>query len=170
MGEPFWLTTARGYIGTREIVGPKHESRILRWWESIRSSFRDDETPWCAAYVGGVLEECGYRSTRSAAARSYLKWGSALDAPATGCVVVFSRPGNSWSGHVGFVLGKDPVGRLLVLGGNQGNAVSIAPFQMSRVLGYRWPLEAYQRDQFPNVYGPLPVLASFNGSDSTNEA
>ena len=35
----------------------------------------DDESPWCAAFVGAVLAECGLAGTGSLTARSYLKWG-----------------------------------------------------------------------------------------------
>ncbi len=53
-----------------------------------------------------------------------------------GCVVVFERAGG---GHVGLVVGETAGGRLLVLGGNQGDAVSVAAFQRERVVAYRWP-------------------------------
>ena len=43
---PPWVTTARSYIGTREIPGPKTQALILKWWGLIRAPFRDDETPW----------------------------------------------------------------------------------------------------------------------------
>lgn len=134
--EPRWLALARQYLGEHEITGSKHNPLILRWWAAIRAPYTDDETPWCAAFVGGVLEACGIRSSRSAAARSYLHWGQAVP-PTPGCIVVFERgPRN---GHVGFLVGFDERGRLLVLGGNQGNAVTIAPYPRERVLGYRWP-------------------------------
>lgn len=162
--EPPWLTVARAYSGVMEIRGPQHNSLVVRMWELIKAPFRDDETPWCAAYVGAVLEECGFESTRSAAARSYLRWGVALDAPVPGCVVVFSRPGNAWSGHVGFVTGRDEQGRLMVLGGNQGDAVSELPFDRTRVLGYRWPAG----EPLPD-WQPLPVYARA-GAASRDEA
>lgn len=155
---------ARKFIGQTEIKGPEHSNVVVRWWEAIKAPFRDDETPWCAAYVGGVLEECGMTSTRSAAARSYLTWGKPLFTPAPGCIVVLSRPGSSWSGHVGFVVGEDQDGRLLVLGGNQGDAVSVAPFSKDRVLGYRWPDD----EEFPKI-ALLPVYAT-NKATSRNEA
>ena len=120
---------------------------------------RDDETPWCAAFVGAVLEECGIKSTRSAAARSYLKWGDAIARPVPGAVVVFWR-GNpdGWSGHVGFVCGVTASGDILVLGGNQGDMVSIRTFTKHRVLGYRWPVNAPLPDSMTPVVGS--VLAS----------
>lgn len=159
-----WIAHARTFLGLREVPGARHNPTILGWWQKIFADFRDDETPWCAAFVGGVLEEVGIKSTRSAAARSYLKWGRSLSQPVPGCVVVFWRGSPSgWSGHVGFVVGKDAFGNLMVLGGNQGDAVNIKPFGRDRVLGYRWP------DGVPVPEGGLPVVKS-DGRLSTNEA
>ena len=151
--EPDWLGLARTYLGEREVPGIRHNSNIIRWLELLKSRVRDDETAWCAAYVGGVFEMLGIESTRSLAARSYLDWGVKLDAPAVGCVVVFwrGRP-DGWSGHVGFVVGVLPDGRLWVLGGNQGDAVSIAPFDTKRVLGYRAPKGQLISHAAPPVY------------------
>jgi uncharacterized protein (TIGR02594 family) len=165
---PRWIDVAKQYLGTAEVKGAKHNPRILKWWAAIRAPFTDDETPWCAAFVGGVLEECGIRSSRSASARSYSGWGLPLSNPALGCVVVFWRGSpTGWSGHVGFVVGKDAAGNLMVLGGNQGDKVTIAAFPASRVVGYRWP----EKEFAPVMRGleNLPVLAS-NGQLSTNEA
>jgi uncharacterized protein (TIGR02594 family) len=160
-----WMAEARKHIGLREIKGPRHNPIIVGWWESIKSHFRNDETPWCAAFVGGVLEDVGIRSTRSAAARSYLKHGVELSQPAYGCIVVFWRGSrNGWAGHVGFVVGRDRFGNLMVLGGNQGDAVNIKPFSVDRVLGYRWPSIWPTAKRFK-----LPLLES-NGQVSTNEA
>lgn len=161
MEEPKWLIEARRHIGTKEIPGPKHESKILGWFKAIHAAwFQADEVPWCAAFVGGCLEEVGIRSSRSATAKSYLAWGVPLAAPELGCIVVFSRDGG---GHVGFVVGKDRKERLMVLGGNQGDAVSIAPFDRSRVVGYRWPAsESIQ-------ISILPLILS-DAESSTNEA
>ena len=39
-------------------------------------------------------------------------------------------------GHVSFVVGKDTRGNLMVLGGSQGNAVSIAAFLSGRATGF----------------------------------
>lgn len=162
MTDPIWLSHARGYVGLSEIPGPKHNPIILRFWKLIRAPFKDDETPWCAGFVGGVLEEQGFKSTRSAAARSYLKWGVPLEAPAVGCIVVFSR--GHRQGHVGFVVGKDQRGNLMVLGGNQADAVNVKPFSKARVLDFRWPAG----EDMPESY-VLPVVNS-NGTLSRREA
>lgn len=162
---PKWIDIARKYIGLTEISGKRHNATILSWWDRLKLPFTDDETPWCAGFVGGVLEEAGKASTRSAAARSYLKYGLELSKPCYGAIVIFWRGSPSgWSGHVGFVVGQDQRGNLMVLGGNQGNAVNIKAFGRNRVLGYRWPGIA----PYPERYD-LPVLNS-DGSLSQNEA
>lgn len=137
MTEPRWIAAARKEIGQREIPGAKHNGRILKYWSLMRAPFTDDETPWCAGFVGAMLEGVAIKSSRSAAARSYLKWGRKITKPVVGCIVVFER--GPRHGHVGFLVGLDTRGNLMILGGNQGDAVNIKPFQRSRVLGYRWP-------------------------------
>lgn len=136
MSEPIWLVSARNDIGLSEVRGSKHNPAILRYWTAIRAPFTDDETPWCAAFVGAKLEQNGIKSTRSAAARSYANYGTNLKKPILGCIVVFSRTGG---GHVGFFVGWTKDGRILILGGNQGDTVKIAAFPTSRIIAYRWP-------------------------------
>ncbi|CAN7506897.1 TIGR02594 family protein [Pararhizobium sp. LjRoot238] len=159
-GEPRWLTFARRYSGLHEIKGKNHAPEILAMWKATGLPFTDDETPWCASMVGFVLESVGIASTRSGMARSYEKWGVKLAKPAVGCIVTFKRNGG---GHVGFVTGRDAQGNLMVLGGNQADAVNIKPFAVSRVTGYWWP----KGEPLPE--GAIPTVES-DGKLSTNEA
>ena len=159
--KPAWIKEAERYIGVKEIPGLKHEPKIIEWWKAIkRGGIKTDEVPWCAAFVGACLENVGLASTRFESAKSYLNWGAPLAVPVYGCVVVFERDGG---GHVGFLVGKDQQGRLMILGGNQGNQVSVAPFDHTRVAGYRWP------KILPQVTCPLPRIKSAEAA-STNEA
>jgi uncharacterized protein (TIGR02594 family) len=156
--EPLWLAIARTYIGQREIKGVNHNPLIVSWWKAIkRGGIKDDETPWCAAFVGAMLEKVGIISSRFESARSYLTWGTKLASPVVGCIVVFQRDGG---GHVGFVVGTDMKGNLLVLGGNQSDEVNIRAFTRDRVVGYRWPTAV------PMEYAPLPLLATADLSRS----
>ncbi|MNC16430.1 hypothetical protein D3C75_642840 [compost metagenome] len=140
MSEPNWLAEARQYIGEKEVKGAKHNPLILQMWKDIkRGGIENDETPWCAAFVGAVLERVGIESTRFESAKSYMHWGYGLEEPALGCVVVFTRDGG---GHVGFVVGKAANGDLMVLGGNQSDEVNIRAFPRYRATGYRWPVGA----------------------------
>ncbi len=137
--EPVWIVHARAFIGQKEIPGRDDNPWIVSLWRAIkRGGIKTESVPWCAAFVGAMLEQCGIISTRFESAKSYLTWGSALAAPTVGCVVVFEREGG---GHVGLVVGQTKTGDLLVLGGNQGDAVNIKAFGRERVAGYRWPSE-----------------------------
>lgn len=162
--EPNWLTHARTYLGTAEIPGKATAPTIARWLRELKSFWNDDETPWCGTFVAAVLRECEIPVAKHwYRARAWLDWGVPLDTPKLGCIVVYERTGG---GHVGFVVGTDKRGRLMTLGGNQGNRVSIAPFEWVRVLGYRWPLG---RVSELAAAGPLPVLSA-SGASSENEA
>lgn len=142
MSDQTWVAKAREYIGVKEIPGVTHHPLIVGWWKAIkRGGIKDDETPWCAAFVGAMLENVGIVSSRFESAKSYLHWGLALPGPRLGCIVVFTRNGG---GHVGFLVGKAPNGNLLILGGNQANGVNIREFGLDRVAGYRWPLAVPQ--------------------------
>ena len=158
--EPRWLATARKYIGMSEVKGSKHNPKILRFWQLIRAPFTDDETPWCAGFIGGILEEHGIKSTRSAAARSYLKFKK-LSAPRVGCICVLER--GPAHGHVFFFEGFTQTGNPVGVGGNQGDKVSRASFDKKRVLGYFWP-----PDEPVPPAGPIPTFDKI--SQSSNEA
>ena len=136
--EPIWLQNARADLGLREIPGAPTAPRIAEWLSKLRAWWRDDETPWCGVAVAGWMVQSGIDALPKHwyRARGWLDWGLPLDRAFLGAIVVFEREGG---GHVGIVVGRDHLGRLLVIGGNQGNAVSIAPFLPERVLGYRWP-------------------------------
>ena len=166
MTGPVWLDTARTYLGQREIKGPHHNPHVLTWWKRMGAPFADDETPWCGAFVGGVLSETGIKPVSGgASARAWLKLPVKLDRAAVGAVVVFWRGSpDGGQGHVGFVAGRDQAGNLMVLGGNQGDAVTIKPFSRNRVLGYRWPGVYPYASRFD-----LPLIGS-DGRVSTDEA
>lgn len=137
--EPIWLAEAKSHIGLKEIVGKKHNEEILEFWRLCGLPFKDDETPWCAGFVGGVLEKCGIRSTRSGMARSYLNWGKEIKEPRIGAILVFWRNHvNSSSGHVGFLADYPSPILMPVLGGNQGNQVCVKRYPRARLLSMRW--------------------------------
>lgn len=139
-GDPPWLALARLELGVKETAGPASQQRIVEYLKAtrVRPAMYVDETPWCAAFVCWCLERASVPSTRAALARSYLRWGVALSKPQIGCVVVLTRGASRTQGHVGFYVGARD-SDVLLLGGNQGNKVSIAPHSALRVLSYRWP-------------------------------
>jgi uncharacterized protein (TIGR02594 family) len=131
-----WLDIARAELGVKEIPGSKHEKRILEYHKATSLESTEDEVPWCSSFVSWCLEKAGVPSTRNAWARSYLAWGTKIDKPVLGCIVVFSRGASS--GHVAFYVGESDAG-IQCLGGNQSNKVCLATYPKSRLLGYRLP-------------------------------
>lgn len=169
--EPRWLSVGRRYIGTREISGNRHSPAVVGFWKEVGAHwFDDDETPWCGGFVGAVLKRAGLDilpAGEAPRARAWASWGRKLNGPAVGAVVVFWRGHpDGTAGHVGFVVGSDERRRLMVLGGNQSNAVTIAPFDTSRVLAYRWP---EGEPMPPTGWAHLPVMDS-SAPSSRNEA
>lgn len=160
--DPAWLQAARAYVGTREIPGKDTAPTIQRWLRTLRAWWSDDETPWCGVAVAAWMREAGVQQlpTHWYRAKGWLDWGITLAQPCVGCVAVFEREGG---GHVGLVVGTDRAGRLMVLGGNQGNQVREAPFDRLRVIGYRWPA-----GQAITV-ASLPLISS-SAASSTQEA
>jgi uncharacterized protein (TIGR02594 family) len=131
---------AQAYLGLEEYPGARHNQTIIDFAAATGNEWvQDDETPWCASFVGAVLAQCGIQGTGRLNARSYLDWGTPVkfgDA-VVGDVVVFWRGSpDGWQGHVGFYAGVRG-DQVLVLGGNQGNKVSIAEYPKSRLLGVR---------------------------------
>lgn len=130
---------ARRHMGLREVKGPKHSADIVQFWKDIRrGGIKDDETPWCAAFVGSCLEKTGFVSTRFESASSYRTWGLKLEHPEVGAIAVMARPGGA---HVFFVVGRDAGGDIVGLGGNQQDEVRFDSFPRSRIQAYRWPTD-----------------------------
>lgn len=160
-GDVEWLEIARKYIGLREYPGAANNPRIVEWLAGLRAWWSTDDVPWCATFVAQVMKEAGLERPRHwYRAKAWAEWGDRLVLPAVGCVVVFERQGG---GHVAFCVGTDTLGRIMCLGGNQGDAVTIAPFLRERVIAYRWPAGV------PYIYQPLPLISS-QAAASTNES
>ena len=158
--EPLWLKNARELVGLREIVGSKNEPKVLEFFkEAGHPEIHNDETAWCAAFANSMLRRAGFAGTGALNARSFLTWGTKLDVPKPGCIVVFKRGNSEWEGHVAFFLRDLGNGYLEVLGGNQGNAVSIARHAKADLLGYRWPLISAVTPKPVVVVAPAPAKA-----------
>jgi uncharacterized protein (TIGR02594 family) len=135
VGDPPWLTIARGEIGVRE---GRDDARIIEYLAATRLPPRmasTSETPWCAAFAGWCLRSAGVPYTLSAGARSYSRWGVPIEAPKRGCIAVYER--GVAQGHVAFWL-RSTSTHDFVIGGNQGNRVCIKAYARERLIGYRW--------------------------------
>lgn len=134
---PPWLDVALKELGVAEVQGPKDNPRIVEYHQATTLKATDDEVPWCSSFACWCMQQSSVIHLHKATARSWLLWGVPLQKPAYGCVVVIKRGNNPAQGHVGFLVGIDAE-HVHILGGNQGDKVSIAPFKREDVLGYRW--------------------------------
>lgn len=138
---PPWYAEARRLMGTREVAGSGNSGIIMGWARRLGLWYPDDETAWCGLFVAHCISftlPTEPQPSGPLGARNWLKFGRELKTPAIGAVMVFSRPGSSWSGHVGFYAGESDIA-YRILGGNQSNAVNENWIAKSRLLGARWP-------------------------------
>ncbi|NIJ31512.1 uncharacterized protein (TIGR02594 family) [Sphingomonas insulae] len=141
--DPAWLSAARARLGTREAPGAANSPTILGWAKRLGTRvlgmiYNADSVPWCGVFVAFCLAEDDIAAAPIAVrAVSWANWGQLLrpERLAPGAVLVFERTGG---GHVGFYVGEDAAA-YHVLGGNQGDAVTIARIAKSRCIARRWP-------------------------------
>jgi uncharacterized protein (TIGR02594 family) len=155
MKVPNWLKTAMKEIGVHEILGVKHNHRILQYHE-VSGGFSEDEVPWCASYVNWVMLQNGYNTVKyPARAKSWLNFGKSSIIPIVGSIAVKSRAGG---GHVCFVLGANDIGELYCLGGNQNDEVNIKLYKKDVFIDFRVPTT------FKNEYLPR-YSVNLNGGE-----
>lgn len=135
---PFAL--AQRFVGeVRELPGVQHHPAI-QWAHMLCGLGADqaDEVPWCSAWLNLIAWLLQLPRSKSAAARSWLDVGEVItlkQARPGYDIVILKRGTNPAQGHVGLFAGLDRSVHLL--GGNQGNTVSIAAFPIEDVLGVR---------------------------------
>lgn len=143
--EPVWLVEAKRWLGEREVAGPKSNPRILTAIRRVGAKvlgidYVNDDTAWC----GGIM--AAWLSTTlpgepmpgvAVRAKSWETFGVALTGPALGAIMVYSRVGG---GHVALYVGETAT-HWILLGGNQGNKVSIMarPKSQGNPTAIRWP-------------------------------
>lgn len=141
------FAVAQRLIGIKETFGEKSNPLIVAMAQLDASWVQDDQTPWCSSFVNFICFLLGVPRSRSLAARSWLLVGQSIplsDAQRGYDVVVLTRgtgaqPGPdviAAPGHIGFYAGQTAT-TVELLGGNQGNAVSLASFPKARILSVR---------------------------------
>lgn len=133
--DPFTLATR--FVGVKETPGVHSTPVVLAMLKLDDPWPQDDAVPWCSAFVNTICWLLRLPRSKSLAAKSWLAIGAGveLEEAVVGYdVVVLTRDGG---GHVGFFAGRSGLTHVLVLGGNQHDAVSVAPFPVSSIVGVR---------------------------------
>lgn len=124
--------------GVKEMEGLNHSSTILQYAkESGFSWVNDDETPWCSIFMNWCAKQVGLERTKKANARSWLEVGETVTNPEMGDIVIFRRGTSPIQGHVAIYIKPNGKDFVYVLGGNQGNMVSISSYPAQSIIGYR---------------------------------
>jgi uncharacterized protein (TIGR02594 family) len=127
---------AQRFVGLSEVRGTVDNPQILAMLRLDGNWPEHDEVPWCSAFVNYIAWLLRLPRSKSLAARSWLDVGKPVKLSEAICgsdVVILSRDGG---GHVGFYAEQSSE-TVSLLGGNQGDKVSIAAFPLVRVLGVR---------------------------------
>jgi len=155
---PKMLLSALELFGVAETVGAGDNPEIMAWAREVGVAYARDATPWCGLFMAVVAKRAGKPVVASPLwALSWAKWGVPSLVPSLGDVLVFSRTGG---GHVGLYVAEDETA-YYVLGGNQGDKVSIARVSKRAFVGAR---------RFYSVGVPAnvrPVRISANGALET---
>lgn len=162
---PKMLLEALSLIGTKEGAGVKDNPVIMGWAREVGGGIEKvyvaDSIPWCGLFVAVVAKRAGKPPCAQPLwARAWASWGEKSPRASLGDVLVFVRPGG---GHVGLYIGEDAT-TYCVLGGNQGDAVSLTWIAKSRCVAAR---RSYKLKPPPNV---RLIRLKRSGGLSTNEA
>lgn len=131
---PKLINEALKLYGTTEKVGPTSNPTIMDWSKEVEVPYADDSVPWCGLFAAVVVQRAGKAfPTGPLWARNWAKYGTRSDDPGLGDVLVFAR---GTGGHVGFYVGQDDTA-FHVLGGNQGDKVSIVRIGKDRLIAAR---------------------------------
>jgi uncharacterized protein (TIGR02594 family) len=138
---------AERFIGVKEIFGVASNPMILSMLKLDEQWPTADEVPWCSAFVNYICWLLRLPRSKSLSARSWLLVGSSasVEGAEVGSDIVILKRGKGEQpgpevikapGHVGFFAGIEG-DQILVLGGNQGDAVNVSRFNKDLVLGIR---------------------------------
>ena len=160
---PRHLLKAIELFGTTEKVGHGDNPVIMGWAkETLLTDYGADSIPWCGLFMAVIMKRANRPMVVNPLwALNWKQFGMDVPVPMLGDVLVFIRSGG---GHVGLYVGEDKT-TYHVLGGNQGDKVSIVRIMKNRLVGTRRP--RYQ-NQPTNVR--VIELNSTGGVISSNEA
>jgi uncharacterized protein (TIGR02594 family) len=135
---PKMLQIALDLHGLTETPGSKNNKVILDMAKKLKIDYKADSIPWCGLFMAYVASEAGYDYPNwPLAALNWKTFGMYSDqAPELGDILVFQREGG---GHVGLYIAEDDR-YYYVLGGNQGNMVSITAIDKKRLVRARRPI------------------------------
>lgn len=149
---PRMLLEAIKLYGTIEVPGKGSNPTITDWALELGiGAYSTDAIPWCGLFMAVIAKRAHWaRPPNPLWARNWTKWGNPRKGHAMlGDVLVFAR---ETGGHVALYVGEDRT-HYHILGGNQGDRVSIVRRPKEPILGVRVaPWRIRQPDNVRRVY------------------
>lgn len=149
-----WYDEAMRLVGIREDTSSASNPEILGWAEDLDLAYGDDDIPWCGLFVahciGSTLPDEPLPAN-PLGSRSWEAFGVPVE-PQKGALLTFWRESKrSGLGHACFCQ-EVTESHFVVVGGNQGDQVSVTRVAKDRHVGSRWPISGLR----PDVAVPAP--------------
>lgn len=178
---PLMVRIALEMLGTLEGPGTADNPMVIGWADEVArlckrpydnwaaDFYNRDSIPWCGLFMAVVAARASqgreerFPPNKYLSALAWSNWGVTVppDDICVGDVVVLVRQGG---GHVFLAVGTSADRkRVMGIGGNQGNAVTIAEFDARRIYAVRRP--PYRE----RPAGARPVVVAASGPVSTDE-
>lgn len=168
---PKMVAAAIQYFGIKEVPGKGSNPVIMDMAKGLglEKIYTNDDISWCALFINHLFRITGKPALKVGndpynylRAKYLLNWGVQVQHgdERLGDVAIFDREGG---GHVGIVIAISG-STIHILGGNQGNTVSIVEISKARLLGAR---------RYYSIAPPESAIAyemDSNGHLSKNEA
>lgn len=151
---PPWMAELHRRMGLHEVT---HKASLIDFLKIGKFLGDPARLPWC----GDAIESAVAKVLPSEAlpsnpfwAQAWASFGIDVREPIVGAIGVIR-----WSakaGHVGVVAGVE-AGKVILLGGNQSNAITLASFPRDRFIAFRWP-KTYPVKAYPPLRGKAVAL------------
>lgn len=172
-------------MGVQELVGKGSNKTIMAWRDELNAAFgidpnaqkiagcSDDDIPWCGLFQAHVWFRAGKPVVKNPLwARNWASAGEPVmertgnrmvafrdNVASLGDALTFVRNGG---GHIGTYICEDAT-HYAVLGGNQGNRVSIVAIEKARCIAVRRPpYDVAPASVHPVVVAKVPAKTSLN--------
>lgn len=162
--KPAYYKFLEGELGISESKDPTR----VNWYHSHTSLKKADwkpSTSWCGSLMSTALSETGYKSPKTAWARTFLTVGTKLSKPIKYCTMVFERNDPGGDSHITAWTGEEDDDYYYCLGGNQGNKVCVAKYKKKDLLGAFWPEKIEKTPDLPKPQvpaGPVTFKADWD--------
>lgn len=153
---PPWMAEMHRRMGLHEV---QHKASLTEFLKIGRFLGDPASLPWC----GDAVESCLAKVLPAEPlpsnpfwAQGWASFGIDVKSPLVGSIGVIRW--SAKSGHVGFVAGVEG-SKVVLLGGNQSNAITLASFPRDKFIAFRWP-KTYPIKAYPALRGKATSISS----------